>query len=467
MEPLQLTTLCIWAEGELHGTPVRSAEQLVVTRICTDSRALQPGDLFVPLKGENFNGHAFIERARSVGAIGSLAERAFELAPSESGSEFALIKVDDTLQALQKIAGCYRQTLPLKSIAITGSNGKTSTKDFTAAVLSERFEVVKTEGNFNNHIGLPLTLLSANRSHKVGVFELGMNHPGEIAPLARLAAPDLGIITNIGTAHIEFMGTRDAIAREKGSLAQALSANGVLILQADDDFTPSIAASSQARVVLTGIGIGDLQATDIRTDSPARLGFGTRFIIKSGAEEAEATLSVPGEHMVRNALLAVAAGMAMGMSLKECCSGLAKASLTKGRLERKTIRGIQFLDDSYNANPDSVVAAIRTLSQVPAIGRRIAMLGQMNELGTETESGHRRVGEAAAAEKIDCIVSVGNGAASIIAESARKAGAAEVFQVYSTEEAAGLLRQIAVEGDLVLLKGSRGVRMEKILEAFA
>jgi len=454
VEPVQLKTICAWANGKLIGGDPDS----LATRVCTDSRALEAGDLFVPLKGDNFDGHAFIENARAIGAMGALSE--VDLPEMPEG--FAIIRVPDTLKALQMIAAAYRRTLPLKAVAITGSNGKTSTKDFTAAVLSEKFTVVKTEGNLNNHIGLPLTILRADRSHQVGVFEIGMNHPGEIAPLAEIAAPDLGIITNIGTAHIEYMVTREAIALEKGELAKAVHESGTVILSAEDDYSDSIAKRTSAKVVLAGIDSGEIQARFIRAEAQ-----GSRFVIQSGSTQIEAKLAVPGEHMIRNALFAVAAGVTLGMSLEECCAGLAKAKLTKGRLEQKTVNGIHFLDDSYNANPDSMVAALRTLAQIPAEGRRIAMLGRMNELGAEAEKGHRRVGQSAAEEKIDCIVSVGDGFAGLIAESARKAGAREVFQTASTEEATELLRKIASKGDLVLIKGSRTVRMEKIVEGLA
>lgn len=466
MEPIQLATLCQWAGGEFAPLPGRIGPETVATRVCTDSRALQPGDLFVPLRGEHFDGHAFLAQARAAGAVGALSEQGVP-AGMEGAGDFAIIKVADALKGLQQIAGQYRQSLALKAVSITGSNGKTSTKDFTAAVLSERFKTLKTEGNLNNHIGLPLTLLRADRSHQAGVFEIGMNHPGEIAPLAALAAPAIGIITNIGTAHIEYMGSREAIALEKGMLAEALPADGVLILPAEDDFSDSIAKRTKARVIRVGIGCGEVQATEIRTNCPPRLGFGSRFIVTVGAEEAPTELDVPGEHMVRNALLAVAAGLALGMGLKECCAGLSKAKLTKGRLERKSVQGIEFLDDSYNANPDSVVAALRTLAQLPAQGRRIAMLGRMNELGAEAERGHRRVGEASVAEGIDCVVSVGDAMAKLVSESAKEAGAKEVHHAATIQEAADLLKALAREGDLVLLKGSRTAGMEKILEGFA
>jgi UDP-N-acetylmuramoyl-tripeptide--D-alanyl-D-alanine ligase len=215
MNPTNIATLARWADAQLlSGDPAAT-----VASVCTDSRALKPGDLFVALRGENFDGHRFLADATKLGAAGCVAEEA----PSDLPPGFAVLQVRDTLTALQQIATNYRRSLSLKVVAITGSNGKTSTKDLTAAVLSQRFRVTKTAGNFNNHIGLPLTMLRAGAEDEIGVFEIGMNHPGEIAPLAALAVPDVAIITNIGVAHIEFMGSREAIAQEKGMLAEALS----------------------------------------------------------------------------------------------------------------------------------------------------------------------------------------------------------------------------------------------------
>jgi UDP-N-acetylmuramoyl-tripeptide--D-alanyl-D-alanine ligase len=450
MEPVTLKTLADWAGGQLvSGNP-----GLAVTNLCTDSRTLRRGDLFLALNGENFDGHSFVRQAAEAGAVGALVETVAENLPPD----FAIIKVANTLAALQRIATAYRRTLPLKAVVITGSNGKTSTKDLTAAILARRFRVIKTEGNLNNHIGLPLTLLRARADDEIGVFEIGMNHPNEIEPLSKIAQPDVGIITHIGITHIEFMGTRDAIAQEKGMLAEAVPAGGVVILDAEDDYTEAIAARTKARVIRVG---ADIRASAIRPDDG-----GSRFTVHASGKSTEMRLPVPGAHMVRNALFATAVGTLFGVSLEECAEGLAQARLTKGRLEQKTIGGIHVLDDSYNANPDSMVAALRTLAEMPVKGRRIAVLGRMGELGAEAARGHRRAGEAAGREKIDCVITVG-AEASLIADAAAEAGAGEAIKVFSTEEAAAVLRKIARPGDLVLVKGSRSARIEKVLEGLA
>ena len=453
MDPIELSKITKWAGGEL----LRGDGARRVTTVCTDSRAINAGDLFLALRGENFDGHAFVAEAARLGAAGAVVDREMEGLPEN----FPVIEVANTLAALQQIAAYYRRSIPLKSVVITGSNGKTSTKDFTAALLEERFRVIKTGGNLNNHIGLPLTILRAVSEDQIGVFEIGMNHAGETEPLARIARPDIGIITNIGVAHIEFLGSRDAIAQEKGMLAEAVPEDGAVILDAEDDYTPSISERAKARTILCGIGAGEIRAADIRFDAG-----GSRFQVNAFDQEFEAGITVPGEHMVRNALFAVAVGIIFGLTPAECAAGLARANLTKGRLEQKNIRGIHVIDDSYNANPDSMVAALRTLAQMPATGQRIAVLGRMGELGAEAERGHRQAGEAAGLLKIDCVVGVGKDAA-WIAQSARVNGVGHVFQVGSTKEAAGLLRTLAQPGDVLLVKGSRSSHMEKIVEGLA
>lgn len=427
-----------------------------VTNVCTDSRTLAAGDLFIALRGENFDGNAFVAEARKRGAAGAIVEKA----PGGLPKEFAVIEVEDALAALQKLAGRYRATLGMKVLAITGSNGKTSTKDIAAAVLGERYRVIKTDGNLNNHIGLPLMLLRAGSAHEIGVFEIGMNHPGEIEPLVKLATPIAGIITNIGMAHIEFMGSREAIALEKGKLAEGLPAAGLLVLNAGDPFSAGLAARTKAKTVLAGVNLGDIRGRDLRA-----LPEGTRFILENGTGSTEAFLPVPGSHMVENALLAIAAARFFGVSLEGAAVGLKKATLTKGRLQMKRIRGMQFLDDTYNANPDSVAAALRTLAALPA-ERHIAVLGRMNELGAEFERGHWYVGEAAARKGMDFVLAVGEGAG-LISDSARAHGVEKVMHAESVEEAAGILRGIAKEGDAVLVKGSRSLKMERIVEAMA
>src|SRR5947207_904988 len=430
----------------------------LVSNLSTDSRTVQPGDLFVALRGENFDGHKFVEQASERGAAGAMVEESWKGTTPKS---FALIRVSDTLAGYQNLAANYRRSLPLKVIAITGSNGKTSTKDFLAATLSRGFRVTKTEGNFNNHVGLPQTMLAASSSDEIAVWEIGMNHPGEIAALSKLAAPDAAVITNVGRAHIEFMGSREAIAAEKGALAEAVGPGGTVILNADDPFSQGIAKRTRAKVILAGIESGSVRASEMR-HSPA----GIEFTILEGAHRCRAQLPVPGTHMVQNAMLAVAASRAFGLSLENCAAGLASAPLTKARLQIKEINGIQFIDDSYNANPDSMKAALRTLVELDADGRRVAVLGQMNELGEESERGHREVGETAAALGIDELFAVGEAGAAI-AQAARKAGLENSSAVDSPEEAARRLSATASPGYLILVKGSRTARMPRVFEAFA
>jgi UDP-N-acetylmuramoyl-tripeptide--D-alanyl-D-alanine ligase len=453
MEPHSLAQIAKLAGGSISANDTSR----MISRISTDSRTLKAGDLFVPLRGENFDGHKFVGQAVERGAAGAMVEEKWE---GRVPANFALIRVADTLVGYQTLAASYRASLRLKVIAITGSNGKTSTKDFVAATLAKKFRVTKTEGNFNNHVGLPQTMLAANRADEIAVWEIGMNHPGEIAALAKLAVPDVAIVTNVGVAHIEFMGSREAIAAEKGALAEAVSPAGTVILNADDAFTEGIAKRTTARVVLVGIENGSIRAVDITQSST-----GSEFTILEGAHRCRAQLPVPGIHMVQNAMLAVAAGRAFGLSIEECAVGLASTPLTKARLQIKEIEGIQFIDDSYNANPDSMKAALRTLVELDTDGKRIAVLGEMGELGSESEKGHREVGEAAAALRIDELIAVG-AAGSTIAIAAQKAGLAESVAVDSPSAAAELLAKKAAPGDLILIKGSRLARMERVLESF-
>ena len=453
MDALSLAQVAEYAGGKIssgHGDQT-------VSHISTDSRTIQPGDFFVPIRGEHFDAHSFVEQVAERGAIGALVEEGWQ---GNVPDRFALIRVADTLVGYQSIAAGYRRSLPLKVIAITGSNGKTSTKDFVAAALARRYRVTKTEGNFNNHVGLPRTMLDATSEHEIAVWELGMNHPGEIAALAALASPDVGIITNVGIAHIEFMGSREAIAQEKGALAEAIQAGGTMILNADDPFSASIATRTGAKIVLAGVHHGAVHAEDIRQSA-----IGSEFTILEGAHRCRAQLPVPGLHMVQNALFAIAAGRAFGLSLEECAAGLASTPLTKARLQLREIRGVQFLDDSYNANPESMQAALRTLVELDAEGKRIAVLGQMSELGAESGHGHADVGRTAAELRIDHLITVGElGAA--ISRAASSAGLEQVTNVATPSEAAEMLSEIAEAGDLVLVKGSRSARMERVLEEF-
>src|SRR6266699_5748424 len=453
-----MNRLSIFQVAEFAGAPVSSGDgQVSVDKVSTDSRTVKRGELFVALRGENFDGHKFVESAARAGAVGAIVDLTWSGKVPEN---FALIRAEDTLQAYQKLAAKYRKSLSLKVIAITGSNGKTSTKDFVASVLGRRFRVTKTEGNFNNHVGLPRTMLEAKSQDEVAVWEIGMNHPGEIETLAKLAAPDTAIITNVGVAHIEFMGSREAIAAEKSALAQAVGPEGTVILNADDPFSKGIAPCTSAKVVLAGTTEGAVRASEITQSAN-----GTDFTILEGAHRCRAQLPVPGLHMVQNALLGVAAGRIFGLSLEDCAAGLAAAPLTKARLQIKEIHGVQFIDDSYNANPDSMKAALHTLVELDADGKRVAVLGEMRELGSESEHCHREVGETAAALGVDHLIAIGSVAAAI-ASAAEHAGLRNSRTVNSPTEAAEILSEIAASGDLVLIKGSRAARTERVMEEF-
>lgn len=451
MNATPLSQIAAWAGGRIAGgNPAQT-----ITNVTSDSRTLKPGDLFVAISGEKFDGHDFLADAARLGAAGAIMNHEVPGLPEN----FARIVVADTVLGLQSLAAAYRATLPLTSVCITGSNGKTSTKDLCASVLAQRFSVTRTAGNLNNHLGVPFSILRADSTHEVGIFEIGMNHAGEIAPLAAIARPDIAIITNVGGAHIEFLGTREAIALEKGMLAEAVGENGTVILNADDEFTPSIAKRTRAHVVTAGLLGGDVRATDIE-----HLSTGSKFRLHSTGQCVEAELPVPGEHMVRNALLACAAGISLGLSPEECAAGLRTLNLTAGRLTQKTIGGIRILDDTYNANPDSMGAALITLARLPGAGRRIAVLGGMGELGKESERGHRSVGEVAGREKIGCVITVGE-TARWIAEAAENFGVREVIRTADADEATRTLRGIAKPGDTVLVKASRSARLERIVQA--
>lgn len=466
MSPLTLGQVASWVGGTLDagantapanpspandGIAIRGGvESQVVTRVSTDSREALGGALFVPIAGERHDAHDFLDQAFANGAVAALCSRG---GLSASGP---LICVDDTLAALQRLAARYRETLhPFVAVAVTGSNGKTSTKDFLTAVLSRKFEVQATKGNLNNHIGLPLTVLSVDASHTAGVFELGMNHFGEIAPLAAIARPEIGVVTNIGTAHIEFLGSREGIALEKGRLVESIPSTGCVVLNADDDMTPALAARSVAPVVTAGVSSGEVRAQRIE---------GSSFdLLVPDAAPVRVHLPVPGRHMVGNALLAAAVGWRLGLSPEEIKSGLEAASLHGGRLQRRICAGLHVLDDSYNANPDSMRAALRTLHDEPIAGRRIAVLGRMGELGVHTAEGHRAVGQAAADEAVDFLLTVGEDDSRLIHQAF---GQPERSLTCATHaEAAEWLRACARPTDLILLKGSRSAAMEKVLAA--
>jgi UDP-N-acetylmuramoyl-tripeptide--D-alanyl-D-alanine ligase len=451
MDVLMLPEIAAMAGAKLLGKDTG----VFISRFNKDTRTIKPGDIYIGLRGEKFDGNKFAAEAFERGAAVALLDSP-EIAEKLSSTHPVLL-AEDSLGALTRLAAAWRSRLKVQVLGITGSSGKTSTKEFAAAVLGAKYRVVKTQGNLNNHIGVPLSILSAQSQDEAAVWEVGMNHPGEIAPLAALIQPACAIITNIGTAHIEYMKTRDAIALEKGALAEAVPCTGAVILPAQDDKSESIAMRCRAKVVRVGMTQGDLLASDLQSTPE-----GMHFTVHRGAQNFPASIAVHGTHMVQNALLALAAGVEMGVPLEKGIKGLAKARLVGGRLEQKTIAGVTYLDDSYNANPESMEAALNTLRQFPGVGRRIAVLGKMGELGEHAAEGYRRTG-VAAAHLADILLTVGLDSAAM-SSAARDAGLGRIHEVEDTAAAARILSQLARPGDLVLVKGSRSARMETIFE---
>ena len=449
-----MTPLTARQLAEILGVSVAagSGDVVVTAGVSTDTRKLASGCAFFALRGENFNGDLFAAKALENGAAVAVVQ-AWEGAPP-AGT--AVIVVPDTLRCLQKLACWWRKQLDLPVVGITGSNGKTSTKDFTAAVLSRKFKVAATRGNLNNHIGVPLTVLATTPEHTAAVWEMGMNHPGEIAPLCEISRPKYGIITNIGTAHIEFMGDRQGIADEKGMLARSLPADGILFLPATCDFRDYLRQRTRAGIVAVGNGRGIVRAEDLVFGMD-----GTDFtLVIDGEKPVQVSLPVPGKHMVTNALLAAATGWKLGISMEEIAAGLSGAKLTGGRLGRYESKGATVIDDTYNANPESMAAAIETLADtpVPSGSRRIIVLGRMGELGPHAPAAHIRTG-ALAAERHLTVIAVGEGAEGI-AE-----GAMNAPYFPDLDQAADWLAGEVKPGDVVLFKGSRSATVERVMNA--
>ena len=438
--------------SEILGAPlIGDAGDVGVRKVFTDSRKPEAGGLFFALKGENFNGDLYAEAALKGGATVAVVH-AWKGGEVPAGK--AVIEVPDTLLALQRLAHWWRSQLEIPVVCITGSNGKTSTKDFTTAVLSQGFVVNATKGNLNNHIGLPLTVLDTEKEHTAAIYEIGMNHGGELSPLCEIARPKYGIITNIGTAHIEFLGSREAIAEEKGTLARYLPEDGLLFTPAGCDFNEYFRARTRARLIPVGNGRGLVRAENLRPQED-----GTRFDLVIEGEETHAVfLPVSGKHMVTNALLAAAVGWRLGIPAEKIALGLSSVKLTSGRLRRIQWEGITLLDDTYNANPESMEAAIDTLAEmrVPEGSQRIIVLGKMGELGIHAEAAHARIGKLAATKGLR-LIAVGEGAEGI-------AGAGDAPHFPDIGSAADWLLENSRPGDVILFKGSRSAAIEKVLQ---
>ena len=432
------------------------------TGLTTDSRAVKAGELFVAFSGETFDGHNYCAKAVELGATGVLVSKDVEGLPED----VAVFKVPNTLKAFQEIARAYRRSFAdLKVFAITGSNGKTSTKDLLAACLGAKYNVVKTQGNFNNEIGLPKTLLNITADTDIAVVEMGMRGLGQIAELCEIAEPDSGLISNVGETHMELLGSMENIGKAKGEIVENLPADGFAVLNGDNEYVVAAAGKTKAKVVFFGLS----EACDYRGNDIVTTGLGTTFTCteKATGKAVQVKLQLIGEHNVYNALSAIAGAACYGVTLEESVKALATARLTGSRQEIIYIGDITFINDAYNASPASMEAALKTLAEAKKAAknaRTIAVLADMLELGAISEDGHRRVGKWAVENGTDFILTYGDEAA-YIADEAKKLGG-NVQHCADRHEAANVLRTIANAGDIILLKGSHSMQVDKMLELF-
>jgi UDP-N-acetylmuramoyl-tripeptide--D-alanyl-D-alanine ligase len=438
--------------GSLKGTAGNAA----FTGVSTDTRTLKAGNLFIALKGEKFDAHNFLDKAVAAGAAGLVVSSGDAVVPAGATA----VLVADTLTALQDLAGYHRRRFTLPLIGITGSNGKTTTKDMVAAVLSSRFKVLKTEANYNNDIGLPLTLLGLDASHTAAVVEMGMRGRGQIARLAAVAQPTVAVITNVGETHVEILGSIDNIAAAKGELVEALGPGGLAVLNADQPLVAAMQAKTPAGKLFYGLG----PAAGIRAANIAVGQRETAFECQTPAGSFNVTLPAVGRHNVYNALAAIAVGLGLGLSPDEIRSGLATFAASPMRLHIEAIGPYTVINDAYNASPLSMHAAVDTLQTV-APGRMVAVLGDMLELGEMAEEAHKRVGEELAEAGVKVVITVGP-FARYIAAAALAGGVSVTVACGGHAEAQEALRKLLRPGDTVLIKGSRGMKMEKMLEVF-
>ncbi|MFZ5899368.1 MAG: UDP-N-acetylmuramoyl-tripeptide--D-alanyl-D-alanine ligase [Bacillota bacterium] len=428
---------------------------LTLDSVSTDSRQINGGELYVPLRGPRFDGHDFVAEATARGAAAVLIHRDISL-----HGEIAVVRVKDTLLALQTLAKHNRRACRVPVIAVTGSTGKTTTKDMVAAALAVRFRVLATRGNFNNEIGVPLTLLELNQDHQVAVVEMGMRGPGEIAQLASIAEPHGAVITNIGETHIERLGSVENIARAKGEVLDFIGKDGFALLNAESPYLAEQARRCQGRVRFFGTS----PAAAIRLLAYQPADGGSRNTVSVDGREHLLELPIPGRHNAVNALAAIGVGIEMGMDFVSIQQGLMRLQLSPMRQTIIDSGGITILNDAYNANPASMRAALAVLKEVAGTRPTVAVLGSMFELGERAREAHYKVGEACAREGIGYLVTVGD----LARETARGAlesgmAADRIRPCADNEEALNVLKEILARREFVLVKGSRGMKMETVV----
>ncbi len=455
MQPRTLGWAATAAGGELiAGDP---ASEFV--GVSTDSRRAGPGDLFVALSGDRFDGHDFLPDVAARGAAGAMISAANAV---RSPRGLCVLAVDVPRAGYGRLAGHYRRDFSIPIACVAGSNGKTTTKDLLAAMLSTRGETLRSESSFNNDVGVPHTLLRLEPTHRFAVLEAGTNHPGELAPLVDMIRPTHGILTSIGREHLEFFGDLEGVAREEGALAERLPAEGLLVLPAATPLADAVAARCRGRVTRVDWdgGRGDWSVSILGTDWE-----GTRFAVGSPrlGWSGEWMLALPGRHNVLNALAAMVVAAELGVEPSGARGALASFQPPRQRLNSVEAGGVRLLDDTYNANADSMGAALRTLFDLPCAGRRVAVLGDMAELGAVAGTAHGEVGRSAAAA-VDALFTVGRHAA-VTADAARAAGLSSVTACADADAASAALAGFVRPGDTVLFKASRSSRLERVANA--
>ena len=422
-----------------------------------DSRTLQPGDLFFAVRGDRLDGHDFVEAALAKSAVGAVVRKDH---PEHDPAKTSLLAVDDPLVALQHLAAAVRRLWGKPLIGVTGSAGKTTTKEAIAHVLATRHRVLKSQGNLNNYFGMPLQLLKLEPEHELAVIEMGMSGAGEITELAKLARPDCGVVTMVAPVHLELFDSIAAIARAKYELIESLPACGIAVLNADDEYVSQFGRDFHGKVVTFGINKPcDVAARHIEWHGPG----GSTFEIVADGQQAAATLPLLGEHSIYNALAAVAVSLQYGISLPEAAGSLATLSAGEKRGEILSHAGATIINDCYNSNPKALDSMVRSLAQLLA-QRRVVIAGEMLELGPAAEAMHREAGRHMANCGIDVLIGV-RGLAKAMVEGASAAGMHAEF-VDTPNDAAEWLRREVKPGDVVLLKASRGVRLERALEVW-
>jgi UDP-N-acetylmuramoyl-tripeptide--D-alanyl-D-alanine ligase len=432
----------------------------VVASVSIDTRTIKAGDVFVAIRGPHFDGHEFINDAIEKGACGIVASGQW---PVDSKAATWILRVKDTVQALGDIAHAWRRKTFSKVVAVTGSNGKSTTKEMIAQGLMRTKRVVKTEGNFNNLIGLPLQVMRILPEHEVAVLEMGMNAEGEIRRLAKITDPDIGIITNVNPAHLELLHTVENVAKAKGELFETMKKGSIIVVNMEDPLVVRLAGSFEGKKV----GFGMQDGCDVRFGRLISEGLSeSHLVFYAGGKEYSMRLPIPGVHNVMNALAALAAGMALSVDPKDMIGGLEAFVPMKMRMERvQLLNGVQVVNDSYNANPSSMQAAFRTVSSVKRAGRFIAVVGDMLELGDAAGREHFELGAVAAVSGASKLFVAGSFAQDVLKGAESKGMKPQ--DIMTVKDSASLKEAVLKEirtGDVVLVKGSRGMKMEVIVE---